>query len=80
MCYLETKVTIRKERILIDKEIPFTRLIHPFPFPFPFPISLSVSSTSLSCISFCLCTSAFTLSHLALYRRRVSPVPRDSRQ
>jgi hypothetical protein len=35
MCYLETKVTIRKERIPIDKEIPFTRLIHPFPFPQP---------------------------------------------
>jgi hypothetical protein len=33
MCYLEIKVTIRKERILIDKEILFTRLIHPFPFP-----------------------------------------------
>jgi hypothetical protein len=33
MCYLETKVTIRKERILINKEILFTRLIHLFPFP-----------------------------------------------
>ena len=55
MCYLETKLTIGKERIPIDKEILFTRLIHPFPFPFP---------QSPYPASFCLYTSAFSFSFI----------------
>ena len=58
MCYLETKLTIGKERIPIDKEILFTRLIHPFPFPFP------QSPYPAYPFAFIL-----LLSHSALYRR-----------